>query len=87
MNLSILIPAVVLLLLAIAVPGFPQQPASVTTERIAENVYLIKGGIANTGFIVGKDAVYAIDAGMTAESARSIVAEIKKTTSKPLKTR
>jgi glyoxylase-like metal-dependent hydrolase (beta-lactamase superfamily II) len=84
MNLSILIPAVVLLLLAVVAPGFSQQPSVLTTEQIAENVYLIKGGIANTGFIVGKDAVFAIDAGMTAESARSIVGEIKKTTSKPL---
>jgi len=84
MNLTILISAVALLFLAVAVPGFSQQPSSLTTEQIAENVYLIKGGVANTGFIVGKDVVYAIDAGMTAESGRSIVEEIKKTTSKPL---
>jgi len=84
MNLSILIPAVALLFLAVVVPGFSQQPSTLTTEQIADNVFLIKGGVANTGFIVGKDWVYAIDAGMTAESAKSMLEEIKKTTSKPL---
>ena len=84
MNFSILIPAVVLLVLVVTAPGFTQQPASLSTEQIAENVYIIKGGVANTGFIVGKDGVYAIDAGMTSESARSMVEEIKKKTSKPL---
>ena len=84
MNLSILIPAVILLVLVVTAPGFPQQPASLTTEQVAENVYIIKGGIANTGFIVGKDGVYAIDTGMTSEAGRSMVEQIKRTTPKPL---
>jgi len=84
MNDSILLPALFLFLFVMLIPGFAQQPASLTTEQIAENVYIIKGGVANTGFIVGEKEVIAIDAGMTAESAQGIMESIEKTTSKPI---
>jgi cyclase len=64
--------------------GFSQQPSAITTEKIADNVYIVKGGMANTGFIVGEKEVAAIDAEMTADQAKKMVEEIKKTTPKPL---
>lgn len=64
--------------------GFSQQPSVITSEKIADNVYIVKGGVANTGFIVGDKEVLAIDAEMTADSAQKMIGEIKKATSKPL---
>ena len=74
---------IVSFLLGTAVGFSQQRSASFTTEKLAENVYLVKGGLANTGFIVG-ESVTAIDAQMTAGDAEKMIAEIKKTTSKPI---
>jgi glyoxylase-like metal-dependent hydrolase (beta-lactamase superfamily II) len=66
-------------------PGFSQQPAAAfTAEKLADAVYIVKGGVANTGFIVGEKEVAVIDAQMTADAAARMIAEIKKVTSKPL---
>jgi cyclase len=62
-----------------------QPPTALTTEKIADNVYIVKGGVANTGFIVGDKEVAAIDAEMTADQAQKMIEEIKKVTPKPLK--
>jgi glyoxylase-like metal-dependent hydrolase (beta-lactamase superfamily II) len=48
------------------------------------NIYIVKGGVANTGFVVGDKEVAAIDAEMTADSAQKMIDEIRKVTSKPL---
>ena len=64
--------------------GFSQQQSALTTEKIAENIYIVKGGVANTGFVVGEKEVMAIDAEMTADSAQKMIDEIKKITPKPL---
>ncbi len=64
--------------------GFSQQPAALTTEKIADNIYIVKGGVANTGFIVGEKEVVAIDAEMTADTAQKMIEEIRKVTPKPL---
>ncbi len=64
--------------------GFSQQPAAFTTEKIADNIYIVKGGVANTGFIVGEKEIVAIDAEMTADTAQKMIDEIKKVTPKPL---
>ncbi len=64
--------------------GFSQQQSALTTEKVAENIYIVKGGVANTGFIVGEKEVMAIDAEMTADSAQKMIDEIKKITPKPL---
>ena len=64
--------------------GFAQQQTALTTEQIADNVYMVKGGVANTGFIVGEKEVLAIDAEMTADQAKQMIGEIEKVTSKPL---
>lgn len=74
---------IVSFLLGTAVGFSQQRSASFTTEKLAENVYLVKGGLANTGFIVG-ESVTAIDAQMTAGDAEKMIAEIKKTTPKPI---
>lgn len=66
-------------------PIFAQQPAELKTERIEDNVYMITGGLANNGFIVGDNDVLVIDAGMTAGDAANILDAIKKATDKPLK--
>ncbi|MDM7997657.1 MAG: MBL fold metallo-hydrolase [Acidobacteriota bacterium] len=74
-----------LFVLIAANPGFSQQPAAAfTAEKLADAVYIVKGGVANTGFIVGEKEVAVIDAQMTADAAARMIAEIKKVTSKPL---
>jgi cyclase len=64
--------------------GFSQQQSAITAEIITDNIYIVKGGVANTGFVVGEKEVAAIDAEMTADSAQKMIDEIKKVTSKPL---
>lgn len=64
--------------------GFAQQRGAITAERIAENIYVVKGGVANTGFVVGGKEVVAIDAQMTADDARKMVESIAKVSPRPL---
>jgi cyclase len=64
--------------------GYSQQQSVITAEKIADNIYIVKGGMANTGFVVGEKEVMAIDAEMTADSAQKMIDEIKKVTPKPL---
>jgi glyoxylase-like metal-dependent hydrolase (beta-lactamase superfamily II) len=64
--------------------GFSQQPSVITAEKIADNIYIVTGGVANTGFVVGEKEVAAIDAEMTADSALKMIEEIRKVTTKPL---
>jgi len=65
--------------------GFSQmQSAAITSEKISDHIYIVKGGMANTAFIAGDKEVAAIDAEMTAEQAVQMIAEIKKATPKPL---
>lgn len=78
--------AVVLAFGAMTVGAAFSQPgqAALKTEKIAENIYLVRGGVANTGFVVGEKEAAAIDAQMTAESARAMIDEIRKTAGKPV---
>jgi len=64
--------------------GFTQQPATHTATQVADNVYMVRGSLANTGFIVGEEEVLVIDAEMTADAAKDMLDLIKKETSKPL---
>jgi cyclase len=76
--------AIVLLSLGIQLAGFaqPAQPA----QQLRKGVYLLKGGAgANTGFIVGSKEVIVIDAKMTADAAKAMLAEIAKVTPNPVK--
>jgi glyoxylase-like metal-dependent hydrolase (beta-lactamase superfamily II) len=74
--------AVLFALTAVSV-GFSQQSA-ITAEKITDNIYIVKGGMANTGFVVGEKEVAAIDAEMTADQAQKMIEEIKKVAPKPL---
>jgi glyoxylase-like metal-dependent hydrolase (beta-lactamase superfamily II) len=61
----------------------PAPPLKVT--HLSEGVYWTSGGAgANTGFIVGTTGVVVVDAKMTAESAKEMLAEIAKVTPKPV---
>jgi cyclase len=65
--------------------GYSQMPSGpITSEKIADGIYIVKGGLANTGFVVGEKEVVAIDAEMTADQAKKMIDEIKKITPKPL---
>lgn len=61
-----------------------QPQAAITAEKIADNIYIVKGGMANTGFVVGEKEVAAIDAEMMPDQAQKMIEEIKKITPKPL---
>ncbi len=74
---------VMLGLMALSI-GFSQQPSVITSEKIADNIYIVKGGLANTGFVIGEKEVAAIDAEMTADQAHKMIEEIRKATPKPL---
>ena len=64
--------------------AFAQQQAAIRAEKITDTIYIVKGGLANTGFVIGEKEVAAIDAQMTADAAQKMIEEIKKTTPKPL---
>ena len=66
----------------------PAQPqaAAVTAQLVKGNLYWIKGGNgANTAFYIGANSVIIIDAKMTADAAKQMIAEISKVTDKPIK--
>jgi cyclase len=66
----------------------PQQPqlAPLTVEPLRGGVYWVKGGSgANAGVVVGEKEVIVIDAKMTEESSKAMLAEIKKLTPNPVK--
>ncbi len=65
----------------------PFQPAAagMTVEPAGRFLYLVKGGSgAHTAFYVTQKQVIAVDAKMTAEAARQMIAEIGKISSNPL---
>jgi cyclase len=67
-------------------PRPQQQPATLSVEPLRGGVYWVKGGSgANTGFIVSKNEVIVIDAKMTEESAKAMLAEIRNVTPNPVK--
>jgi glyoxylase-like metal-dependent hydrolase (beta-lactamase superfamily II) len=63
-----------------------QRPAPpLKVMPLAGDVYWTTGGAGgNTGFIVGTNGVIAIDAKMTADSAKELLGEIAKVTPKPV---
>lgn len=67
-----------------AFPAAAQAPLSI--QPVRPGVYWAGGGGgANTGIIIGRNEVVVIDAKMTAESARAMLAEIGKLTPNPVK--
>lgn len=66
----------------------PAKPeiAPISVQNIKGNIHQVKGGAgANTGFFIGEKEVLAIDAKMTEDSARQMIAEIKKLTPHPIR--
>lgn len=53
---------------------------------LRENVYVVYGGAANAGFVIGSDAVIVIDPQRTPPEAEAQIAEIAKVTDKPIRT-
>ncbi|MCY2989113.1 MAG: MBL fold metallo-hydrolase [Planctomycetota bacterium] len=70
-------------------PNQPWQnvPASepLATKQVRGNLYQVSGGVANTFFYVGPDEVLVVDAKMTPDAARQMLAEVKKVTDKPVR--
>lgn len=77
-----------LIVMASAQPQTPSQrqaPAPISVEKIKGNIFLVKGGSgANTGFFIADKEVIVIDAKMNEESAKQMIAEIKKITPNPI---
>ena len=84
-------------LLGLFSPTSAQQPTSrqaqppkqevlpVSVQNVKGNIYQVKGGMgANTGFFIGEKEVLTIDTKMTEDSAKQMVAEIKKLTPNPI---
>lgn len=62
-----------------------QAPAPMTAEKIKDNLYWFKGGImANGGFSIAANGVAVIDAKMTPDGAKQMLALIKTVTDKPV---
>ena len=67
-------------------PAPKPPPAAPGAVQLRDGVYWIKGGAgANTGFVIGKKEVVVIDAKMTEEAAKAMLAEIGKLTPNPVK--
>jgi len=88
-----------LLLLGLFPPISAQQPTSqqaqppkqevlpISAQNVKGNIYQVKGGMgANTGFFIGEKEVLTIDAKMTEDTAKQMIAEIKKLTPNPIRT-
>ena len=67
-------------------PQSGQEPPPIKAHQVKGNIYEVKGGRgANTGFFIGEKEVMVIDAKMTEESAKQMIAEVKKLTTNPIK--
>jgi glyoxylase-like metal-dependent hydrolase (beta-lactamase superfamily II) len=75
-----------LVLAALAALAQP-APAPLSAESLGGGVYWVKGGSgANAGFIVGAKEVVVIDAKMTEESSKAMLAAIAAITKNPVRT-
>ena len=67
-------------------PQYQQQPSPIALEKIAANIYQVKGGSgANCGVVIGEKEVMIIDAKMSEESAKQMLAEIAKLSPVPVR--
>jgi glyoxylase-like metal-dependent hydrolase (beta-lactamase superfamily II) len=66
-------------------PQYRQQPAPLALEKIADGVYQVTGGSgANCAIVIGQKEIMVIDAKMSEESAKQMLAEIKKISAVPI---
>jgi cyclase len=71
--------------LVVSASGQGQAPVPISVEKIAGNIYQVKGGSgATAGFVVAEKEVIVIDAKMTEESAKQMLGEIRKITPLPV---
>jgi glyoxylase-like metal-dependent hydrolase (beta-lactamase superfamily II) len=64
-----------------------EKPSSLTVQQVADHLYLAVGGAgANTGFYAGSKEVIVIDAKMTPESAKEMLAAVASVSQKPVTT-
>ena len=62
-----------------------QEIPPISVQNVKGNIYQLKGGMGvNTGFFIGEKEVLAIDAKMTEDAAKQMIAEIKKLTPNPI---
>jgi len=62
-----------------------QETPAITLQPITLNLYLVKGGAgSNAGLIIGAKDVIAIDAMMSPDSVRQMLAELNKTSPRPV---
>jgi glyoxylase-like metal-dependent hydrolase (beta-lactamase superfamily II) len=67
-------------------PQYQQQPEPITLEKITDQIYQVKGGSgANCGVIIGEKETMIIDAKMSEESAKQMLAEIGKISPVPVR--
>jgi glyoxylase-like metal-dependent hydrolase (beta-lactamase superfamily II) len=84
--LAVLSMAVILGTSAAQQPQQAQQPSPIALEKIADNIYQVKGGSgANCGVVIGEKEVMVIDAKMSEESAKQMLAEIGKISPVPVR--
>ena len=63
-----------------------QAPSPISVQNVKGSIYQVKGGSgANTGFFVTATEVIVIDAKMSEDAARQVLAEIKKVTPNPVR--
>ena len=68
-------------------PAEAQSPQPLSVQTLKGSVYWAEGGAgANAGFWIGPDAVVVIDAKMTPDGAREMLAKIRELTPNPVKT-
>src|SRR4030066_1526540 len=83
--LAVLSMAVILGTSAAQQPQQAQQASPIALEKIADNIYQVKGGSgANCGVVIGEKEVMVIDAKMSEESAKQMLAEIGKISPVPV---
>jgi cyclase len=71
---------------AAAGQGTPEAPP-LSVEKVRDGIYLVQGGSgANAGFIVGDKEVFVIDVKMSPDSAREMLAAIRRVTPLPVTT-
>jgi glyoxylase-like metal-dependent hydrolase (beta-lactamase superfamily II) len=65
---------------------YQQQPAPIALEKIAAGIYQVRGGSgANCGMIIGEKEAMVIDAKMSEESAKQMLAEMAKISPVPVR--
>ena len=63
----------------------PAASGGIAVKQVRGNLYQVGGGGGNAFFYVGPDEVLVIDAKISADAARQMLAEIKKVTDKPVR--